>query len=320
MKKIMALCLAFSMLLVMAGCAKSSGEPGAPEYTDKPGEPGYSENTTSKDSMADIAPTTPNITGGYVPGAEEKLIYKGELTIETLEYDKSLETLNQLLSQAGGFVENSAYNNSGGYRTDGTSYAGNRSATLTLRVPSSQFQLFFNNMNTVGAVRNSNSQVQNITAEYQDTSLRLQSLQVQHERMIEMLKKAEKVEDMITIEGQLSQLRWQMDSLQSQMKNWDTSVNFSTVQLYISEVTQYSPQQNDHFFARLWRTVKNTLSGYVEAAEGLLFGFITILPLLLTVLVIWLVVRKPIRTIRRRIQDKEEKNTQIEPPQDDKKE
>lgn len=324
MKKLLCLCLAAALLISMAGCSKSAREDamilgveateeprdnnkntatdsafGGAATTTKPGSPSVSDKTAPETPQAPDQP--PIVSGNYVPKADEKLIYSGNLEVETQSYTACLESLNVLLQEAGGFVEHSTYYNGGDYNKDGTTSIGSRSATLTLRVPSGRFQDFFNRISTIGMVRNSQSQVENITAQYQDTGLQLASLQVQHDRLLEMLKKAEKVEDMITIESKLAQLRLQMDALQSQLKNWDTSVNFSTVKLSISEVVQYTPQPSDNFFARLWRTVKNAVSGYGDTAEGLFFGLIAWLPYLLTIGIVWLVLRKPIKKLTKKV-------------------
>ena len=57
-----------------------------------------------------------------------------------------------------------------------------------------------------------------------------------------MLEKAETVADMITIESRLSEVRYNIESVTSQLNNWQHQVDYSTINLSIYEVKELSPE------------------------------------------------------------------------------
>ena len=83
---------------------------------------------------------------------------------------------------------------------------------------------------------------ENVTSQYYDTQARLTAYQTQEARLLEMMEKAETVEDIITIEEKLTDLRYRIESLQSTLKNWDRQVSYSTISLDVEEVQEYTPE------------------------------------------------------------------------------
>lgn len=55
------------------------------------------------------------------------------------------------------------------------------------------------------------------------------------------LEQAESIEEMMTIESRLSDIRYQLESMESQLRTYDSQIEYSTVSLYISEVVELTP-------------------------------------------------------------------------------
>ena len=53
------------------------------------------------------------------------------------------------------------------------------------------------------------------------------------------------MEDIITIEQRLSDVRYQLESMESQLRSYDNRVDYSTVYLYIDEVEVYTPVEEE---------------------------------------------------------------------------
>ena len=56
-----------------------------------------------------------------------------------------------------------------------------------------------------------------------------------------MMEQAESIEDIIAINEQLTDVRYQIESMESQLRTYDNQVDYSTVNLYIDEVERYTP-------------------------------------------------------------------------------
>ena len=79
-----------------------------------------------------------------------KIIYSGNITIQSTEFDKALAALEKSVQDAGGFIETSNVSGNTQYREDGTTEVVDRVAYYTVRVPAEKFdgymtkgQIFF---------------------------------------------------------------------------------------------------------------------------------------------------------------------------------
>lgn len=186
----------------------------------------------------DLSETVPE---AQLQNPNEKMIYSGSARIETLEFDKSLEDLAKMLSACGGFVQ---YSDVTGADFDSI-HSGRRiyrSAAYTLRIPVKDFKSFADGLSALGNVPYVSTNAENITMQYQDTEARLAARETEQSRLLELLSRAETVEDIIVIESRLSELRYDIESLTSQIKNWDNLVSYSTLSLDIQEVALYTEE------------------------------------------------------------------------------
>lgn len=222
----------------------------------------------------------------------EKIIYSGDATVETTEFDKSIAALEAMIEREGGFIESSSVNGSN-YYDSSRGYASKRSASYTLRIPSAKFNALMSSLSDIGNVPYTHTYTENVTAQYYDTQARLNALQAQETRLIEMLKLAETVEDIITIEDKLSDVRYRIDSLQSSLNNWDRKVAYSTLNVTVKEVKVYTPETVTKlsYGQELWRTFTDALANTGEFFKNLLLFLVSAIPTLVILAVLYFVLR-----------------------------
>lgn len=321
MKKIFALILALVMALSLCACgAKSSA------YDAKPAEApaaAYSYSAAAGDfAMAEEAaemdyaiPEPTEAYGGLSadngaaaaggnsnPAATinpEKIIYSASASLETTEFDETLQKLNDMISAYGGFLESSSVSGAN-YYNQSHGYTYNRSASYTIRVPSAKFSELMTALPTLGNVPYSNTYTDNITSQYYDLQARLTAYQAQEARLIEMMAIAETVEDIITIEDRLTEVRYQIDSFQSRLNNWDRQVNYSTVYLDITEVQEYTPTETvkTTYGQRLVRAMKNGFKSVGDFFADFLLWLLEALPTLVLLTVVIILAVKLVRKTR----------------------
>ena len=178
-------------------------------------------------------------TAAQTANPDEKIIYSGYARVETLEFDKSIESLLKMVSDCGGFIQ---YSDVTGSDFDSL-HSGRRVyryASYTLRIPASDFKGFTEGLSAIGNVPYSSTNAENITMQYRDTDARLKARETEQTRLLELLSKAETVEDIMTIESRLSEVRYEIESLTSQIKNWDNQVSYSTLNVELQEVALYT--------------------------------------------------------------------------------
>ena len=318
MKKLTALLLAALMMLSLCACggsAKSSqsysastgsyyqaAEAPAAMYVPSPEEAAYDmDYEMAADSGLGMTNTTAakREEGAEAPTENpEKIIYSGDATVETTEFDKSIAALEEMIARNGGFIESSSVNGSN-YYDSARGKVSRRSASYTLRVPSEKFAALMGSLSTIGNVPYTYTYTENVTAQYYDVQARLKALQAQEARLLEMMEIAETVEDIITIEDKLTDVRYRIDSLQSSLNNWDRRVAYSTLNITVQEVQVYTPETVTKltYGQRLARAFTDALENTGEFFKDLLVFLVSALPTIVILAVLFFVFRPLVKKL-----------------------
>ena len=332
-KNIFTLLLAAVLLLCLCACGstRTSGKSSAVSqtasftYNDSYQEAAFAEEAdydvvydgdayglSSVDASASAA--TGGDDGGETPTeTPDKIIYSSDVTLETREFDETIGRISGLVSSFGGWIEQSSVSGSNYYQiSQGNAKA--RDASYTLRIPSGRFSELMDTLSNLGNIPYSHIYTENVTSQYYDTQARLKAYTTQETRLLEMMELAESVEDVITIEDRLTELRYQIESLQSRLNNWDRRVSYSTIRLSVKEVLEYTPEEKIEptYGEELAGALKEGLHNAGQFVKDLLVFVIEVLPVLVVAIpLIWLVVwlvRKIFRgSAARRASRKEEK-------------
>lgn len=297
-KRSLSLLCAALLLLTLAACGATSAANGGAGKSAAL----YAENGTNaaadsaSDSSASTAASGTDLSASpgqtTLPSAD-KIIYSGGVSIETRTFDDALAGLTKLVADSGGFVENSSV--TGASYDDTGAQRGYRTANYTVRIPAEKFAAVSDGLKALGSVTSSQTQADNITMQYTDTQAHLDALKTQESRLLELLAKAQSMEDILKIEDQLTQVRYEIDSLTSQLKNWDNAVSYSTLDVTITEVAYLSQDgANGASYGRqLAEAFVNSLYGVGRFFKGFLKVLVAAVPILViaggvTFLVLWL--------------------------------
>lgn len=315
--KLLALALALVLALGLAGCgAKTSSMTdsyyserisSAPMEEPRPDTPMESESMPSAAASSgfgnfaaeDDAFYEENLrdTTADIADMSEKIIYSADATLETTEFEYSIEEIRALVKELGGFMESSSISGNNYYNIS-RGNTGGRYASFLIRVPSDKFSVLTNSLSAFGNVPYCNTYMQNVTMEYYDVQSRLEAYKTQETRLLEMLAVAKSVEDMLAIQQQLTDVQYEIDSLTGQLRYYDHQVNYSTVSLDVTEVREYTPEPTITltYWERMSRGFTESLKEVGEFLQDLFLWFVTSLPWLVPlaaviVLIVWLVRR-----------------------------
>ena len=308
MKKTFALLFSLLMLLSLAACGSAS----------KAADGNYSRDSGYYESPAEAPMPEPGMAeeaayGGfastdaaYAEGESrapdidpEKIIYSADASVETTEFELTLEKLQGLVQQFGGFIESSSINGSN-YYDQSRGYTNSRNANYTIRIPSERFSELMGSLSTLGNVPYTYTYTENITARYYDVQARLTAYKTQEQRLLEMMEMAETVSDLVVIEDRLSELRYEIESLQSTLNNWDRQVSYSSVNVNISEVTVYTPEAKMTYGQRLGLAVRSGLQSTGEFFSNFLLWFLEALPALVILAALIVAAIMIIRRVRKK--------------------
>lgn len=226
---------------------------------------------------------------------EQKLIYTADVQIQSLTFSETLASVKDAITKVGGFVESETTSDSARnwYYSDYTKSSGTLSSYITVRIPSNKYREFLTLLDgTGGKITSKSEYVQNITKRYNDQSILIKSLETQETRLLDMMEKAETIEDMITIEARLSEVQTQLNQARNVLASYDTDVAYSTVNLSISEVVRYDhPIVEQSFLERLANTFTRSWSDFSEFLQDLVLAIVYLLPVILIAVIILIILR-----------------------------
>ena len=231
-ERMLAICLA---ALLLAGCGGGSAGGAAEDLGDSTASPSEgAENGWDMGAAEDFAPAPEapqGTTGSVYQNPNAKLIRRAELSIQTEQFDQSVQTLKQMVSGCGGYFENAA--EYGGGQRD--AYA-SRWGEYVVRVPAERYNEFFNSAGDLGYVTSSVESSDDVGERYYDMEARLKTQRTKQERLLELLERAESMEDIIALESALSEVEYQIEQYSSELKRYDALINFATFTITLNEV------------------------------------------------------------------------------------
>ncbi len=235
----------------------------------------------------------------------QKLIYTADLHIETLDYAKSLKDLKEAIQNAGGYIEAENENSYAkayyGYDADGYGEGKNENQetgegrlmdnSLVIRVPTSSYTSFLEGMTGIGSVVSRSQAVDNVTAYYHDTEVQIKALKIQEERLLDMMKKADTIEDMIMVEKRLTEVQAQLDSYESTLKDLDDQVDYARVNISLKEVEEYRELPEAGFGQKAKSRLQEGFESFVEGMADLALWILYHIPAIILLIIVIVIVR-----------------------------
>ena len=279
MKKFVSLTLVMVLMLsLFAGCGGSSK--GAMDMA-VPREEAMEAPAAGMVMMNSSAPDVLTDKSQSVPGTEQKLIKTIRMEAETEDLDALLPQINAKIEALGGYVENQELYNGSSY----SSYR-SRSASMTIRIPAEQLGGFVEDVKGVSNVVSYNESTENVTLQYVSTESRMKALEVEQERLLELLAKAENMSDLLEIEARLTDVRYELESVTSQLRVLSNQVDYATVHLYISQVKVYTETEEQTVWQRIGSGFRDNLRDMGEDLTDFFVWLVTYSPQL----ILWAIV------------------------------
>jgi len=268
-----------------------------------PAEYGYDEEMAY--DAAEMPAADYAAGGAMVSNTEElkaqgrKLIRNVYLSIESKDIVATAQFIYSDVERLGGYIESSSIYTSG-----------YKSAYYTCRIPSDKVDEFLATVAENGNVVSRSENINDITLQYTDTESHKKALKAEEARLLELLEMAQTVEDMVTIEDKLTDVRYQLDSIESQLRTYDNQIDYTTVSIDITEVQTYTPPEEKSVWERIKAGLPNTIENLGIFFEDLFVGIVIYLPVIIILGVLAVIVVLVIKSIRKKKSKKaKEKDT-----------
>lgn len=216
-------------------------------------------NAAAKDSAADTASIT----------LRPALIRTAELTVVVHDVPDAAAAAGAAARAAGGAVAGDDRSGSGA----------DAHATLVLKVPPEKMDAMLDRLGRLGREQSRSSSTQDVTQDVADVDARVASMQASIARVRAILSRAERIGDVVSVEGELSRRTTELESLQARQRALAGQVNYATITLRLTAdraAAPAPPPDRAGFVGGLrdgWHAFAATL-GWVFTALGAVLPFL----------------------------------------------
>lgn len=207
-------------------------------------EEGWAEESYDMvvENTMDTQATTADSTGTTRSDVttNRKLIRTVSMEVETEDFDTMVINVEDKVDALGGYIESA-------YTYNGSAYYNNsrRYAEMTVRVPDEDLENFVDQVAGVSNVVSKTTTTEDITLEYVDTEGLRDMYLAEETSLLALLEKAETVEDITYLTSRLSEVRYNIENLESRLLKYDDLVEYATIHLFIEEVEVYTPVETE---------------------------------------------------------------------------
>ena len=196
-----------------------------------------------------------------VENIEQKIIKTGDIRFETNDLGETYNQMITAVKKYNAIVQND---------TEGKDY-GSVFRKIIVRVPSKNFDLFLSDISKgVAYFDNKEISSQDVTEEYIDIDARLKAKKVLEARYLELLKKANKVTEMLEIEKQLSAIREEIEAKEGQLRYMQSQISMSTITIEFYKTIANEGGATISYGSKIWNAIKSGFNGTSSFFIGLL--------------------------------------------------
>jgi hypothetical protein len=210
----------------------------------------------------------PTSSGSGTTGVDTKIIKTAYFTVEVKDVPGAVETLKTLAAQKGGYISSTNVQKN---------YNDRLSGSVILRVPAQEFDSTLAGVRALGTVKSASTQGQDVTEEYVDIQAQKASYQNQLAQYNEIMKRAVKVEDVITVQQQIDRVQTELNRLEGRLKYLDSRIDLSTITVSLEEPEPVGGETGHNFVS----TINEGIAGFFGMIDALIIIFFTLLPLVI---------------------------------------
>ena len=290
MKRMM---IILALALALAGCSKEK----APNYDNRPATlpeakssppyASYDDRTKSEPPAPvaqanDIKPTLVSNTPGLEQSSanqnatqaiERKIIRNGKLTVETDDPTAEQSKITSIAESHGGFVVTSEFKQNGSNQTS-------QMVTITVRVPSLQFDDTLVKIRALGHVMAENVTGQDVTEEFLDLEARIKTKKALEAQFLEIMKQAKNVSDALEVQRQIADVRTEIERMEGRKRFLENQAALSTIVITLQTPAPILSASTNGF----WHSVKQAFADGVDLAAQIILGLIRLIIVLIPII------------------------------------
>ncbi len=210
--------------------------------------------------------------------SEQKIVKNGKLRFETTDFEKTADKIYTAVKKYKGQIQ-----------TDNEVKDYNSiTRNIVIRVSNEDFENILKDITTgVAYFDQKEISSEDVTEQFIDLEARLKAKKELESRYLELLKKANKISEILEIEKELVLIREEIESKQGQLNYLQNRVSMSTLEItFYKQTTETGVTVS--YGSKMW----NALKGGVSWMPGFFLGLLYIWPLLLIAALVFYYLRK----------------------------
>jgi hypothetical protein len=287
--------------LTAAGCSSGSGQDSAAGAGSKavapagaPGGSGAKDDSPGARGSGSGPGGTP-ATGAVTPAPATYLVRTAELTVRTPHVADALAKARELAAAAGGYA---------GDEDTTVEARGHTQSSIQLRVPTAGYDRLLTGLAALGTLIGRTVNVEDVTGEVVDVGSRIKSQQASVARVRALMERADRLGDVVALEGELSTRQAALEALQAQQASLKSRTDLATVTLRLTEppvrAAAPEPDRDDGFWGTVGDALGDGWKAFSTTVRTMLVVLSVTLPFLVAALLIWSVARSARRRLPRR--------------------
>lgn len=227
-------CFIGFIVLLTFGC--SQGNPTAKMLSDVAKEMPKSATTSKPAAVGNATTEAEKDVKSSI--SDRKLIKKGNVEFETGDIHKTYDHILTVVEKYGGYIASEREHQSH-YRT---------SNSISIRIPYQHFDIFL--AEATDGVKHFDSKiitVSDVTEEFLDISARLKTKKEMEIRFLGLLKKANTIEEVLTVERHIGDLRSEIESIEGRLNYLKNQTSLSTLDMTFYKSIHHQPIKRSRF-------------------------------------------------------------------------
>lgn len=165
-----------------------------------------------------------------VSSDSRKIIKQASVNIETKNSEELIKKINDNVKSANGYVSSLEENNYNEYKRIST----------TVNVPPEKLDEFLEFLSENGTITEKSVVTSDITDSYTETASKIKAYETEEKALLGILEKCENVQDTITVQNRLSEVRSELEAMKSQKKLYDSQISYSEITISVVQVERES--------------------------------------------------------------------------------
>jgi hypothetical protein len=207
---------------------------------------------------------------GVQDGFEEKIIKTAYATIKTPKVEEAYDKTLNLVKKYDAIILNA-------YMSE---YADVREAQLLIKLPPEHFMAVLDELPLIGTVESKSISEEDVTEEYYDIEARLANARKVQDRLYGILKKSNRVEDILKVEKEIERVGEKIEVLEGKIRYFDSKVDYSRI-----TITIYSRKTQFIDLGTIGRGFQDAIKYAVHFFFIIIWFIIIIIPLVAVILI-----------------------------------